>query len=86
MEEYEEYLKEHIKEMRESEIMTMDDYKVQEKLCKLLGKLNIKSAQAAIDPWEDRILRASLNQFGRPDQLLLDPASLAALQKAFGKP
>jgi hypothetical protein len=72
--------------MRESETMTMDDYEVQCKLCRLLGKLNIKSAQAAIDPWEDTIMRAQLSQFGRPNQLLMDPASLAVFQKAFGKP
>lgn len=68
--------------MRESEMMHIDDDRAQHKLLDLLAKLNIKSA--ARNSFEDMILRSMAN-FGQPDQLIMDSASIAAIQKMFGK-
>lgn len=56
--------------------MFRDD--VEDKLREFLYKLGIKSAEIA---WHERILRSSMDGFGKPDQLIVHPEAYAAFKK-----
>ena len=66
-----------------------DNYIVTKKLRDLLVKLDIKSARSNRYTLEESMVNLmlnSMNDFGKPDQLLINPRTYAAIKKTLKKP
>jgi hypothetical protein len=62
-----------------------EDDKHTEALLKLLDRLNVKSAGVQIERiMANNVFSSMTNNFGAPDQIFMDPITLAALQQALG--